>query len=84
VSSLRSQYGQTGKGTIQTFPLGPGEKKVVSRCIILEPHLGHWMGDGFAARSLKMSSTLVRESGMLLKGYPMVQNGTVQCCSLVR
>jgi hypothetical protein len=32
----RSQVGQTGKGTVQTF--APREKKVVSTCISLDPH----------------------------------------------
>jgi hypothetical protein len=38
-SSFRSHFGHTGKETAQIFPLGPGEKNVVSKCIILDPYI---------------------------------------------
>jgi hypothetical protein len=42
VSTFRSHFGQTGKGTSHIFPSGPVVKNAVFKCIIFDPHLEHW------------------------------------------
>ena len=83
VSSFRSHFGQTGRGTAQIFPLGPRVKNVASRCTMIDPHFEHRAGGGSVDRTLNTSSSFECRFSRIFLRYPQVQNGNVQYCSLL-
>jgi hypothetical protein len=84
VSCFRSHFGQTGRGTAQILPIGPGVKNVVSRCIMIDPHLAHWAGGGSVDRRLNTPSILEWRLWDISLRYSPGQNGDDQYCSLLR
>jgi hypothetical protein len=84
VSCFRSHFGQTGRGTAQILPIGPVMKNVVSRCIMIDPHLAHWAGGGLVDRRLNTSSILEWRLWDISLSYSPGQNRDDQYCSLLR
>ena len=84
MSSFRSHFGQTGRGTAQILPIGPVMKNVVSRCIMIDPHLAHWAGGGLVDRRLNTSSILEWRLWDISLSYSPGQNRDDQYCSLLR
>lgn len=83
MSSFRSHFGQTGRGTAQILPIGPVVKNVVSRWVMIDPHLAHWAGGGSVDRRLNTSSILEWRLWDISLSYSPGQKGNDQYCSLL-